>query len=200
MAFEANRQSLPGGVYQQIDPTFMPGYPYPFEYHNMGQLKTPYEGKKMGKVGDYGPVQATNYYNVWNSNYPYPLDRDSRSTLYLPTEGACSCKNGARINGYFPCYNAQYPDFYIPPTQFFSPPISGLRLPTGHVQPLDQDGAHIYSGTVQQYPPGKEYYGNAPTDMNLYTRLRATFPALRNTNDFIREESSRLLPYQDRRR
>lgn len=121
MAFE-----VPKTGYQQIAPTFNPGYPYPEKYHNIGQLTTPYQGKKFGKGGDYGPPQRTKYYNVWNPTYPYVLDKDFRATSYLPTEGCCY-----QCPGYFPCKETQYPEKYIP-ERYFAPYISS---PKGHAEP-----------------------------------------------------------------
>jgi len=70
----------------QIDPTFMPGYNsenlpktiYRQQYHNIGQLASPYLGKTG--VGDYSWPQHTSYYtqngcvSCYNDNYPYPLE------------------------------------------------------------------------------------------------------------------------------
>ncbi len=105
MAFEI---SAPGS--DQIDPTFMEGYPYPAKYHNLGQLMTPYEGKKMGQGGDYAPPQSTTYYTPDNPVYPYPLDMFSKRHIHLPGESCC-------------CYNPQYPWTYIP-GNYFAPPGS----------------------------------------------------------------------------
>lgn len=60
--------------YEQLSPTFMDGYSYPQRYVNLGQLSTPYIGKRYGIGGDYGPPQATMYYTDYNRNYPYPMD------------------------------------------------------------------------------------------------------------------------------
>lgn len=95
----------------QIDETFIRGYTprNRTKYHNVGQLKTPYLGKKPNVSGDYGPVQDTVYYTSFNRTYPYPLDKDARPSMYLPTEG-CMFENP----GYFQAYNPNTPWVYIP--------------------------------------------------------------------------------------
>ena len=67
---------------KQLNPTFGKGHLEKSRYHNIGQLKTPYEGKIPGTHGDYGPVQTTDYYTPQNPNYPYVLDRDFRAVQY----------------------------------------------------------------------------------------------------------------------
>ena len=67
-------------THRQIYPSFMPGYPlqalpqtpYNQRYHNIGQLDSPYAGKKG--IGDYSWPQHTIYYTCNNDNYPYDLE------------------------------------------------------------------------------------------------------------------------------
>ena len=84
---------IPKQPYQQISPTFTPGYHYPASYHNMGQRMTPYLKKYFGQSGDYGPVQkSAEYGTVWNNNYPYPLDAITAPcsrTTYNPKYPEC---------------------------------------------------------------------------------------------------------------
>lgn len=110
--------------YQQISPTFLPGYVYGNSYHNIGQLQTPYQGKKFGQGGDYAPPQRTDYYTVYNPNYPYVLDKDFRAEEYLPTEGCCFNRQG-----YFPCHTPGSHPFSFKPSDYFSPKT---RIPRGH--------------------------------------------------------------------
>ncbi len=100
MAFETQKQS---GF--MIDPSFMEGYPYKNKYHNVGQLMTPYEGKKMGVGGDYGPPQGTTYYSLENPVYPYPLDKDFNDSICLHS-----------MVGH--CKIPKYPWTYIPGNYF----------------------------------------------------------------------------------
>jgi len=107
MAFQLSKYQKRLNNYENN--TYISGYPYEKNYHNLGQLRTPYQGKNFGKGGDYGPIQNKDYYTVWNRNYPYPLDKDLKGLVYLPTEGQCY-----KQKGYFPCTETKYPDFYIP--------------------------------------------------------------------------------------
>lgn len=105
--------------YQQIDPTTLTGRPYEIRYHNVGQLMTPYQGKPGGTVGDYGPPQHTRYFTDENSNYPYPLDSQSRPGVYIPMPGSGVCGPFGHP-GFFETYNPAYPGHYIP-SNYFSP-------------------------------------------------------------------------------
>ena len=204
MAFEAARQG-----YRQISPTFLPGYPYPDRYHNLGQLQTPYEGKKFGQSGDYGPPQDTEYYNVWNPNYPYVLDKDFRASSFIP--GNESCFPGQP--GYSPCYNHQYPEEYIPgnyfeqksvwPTPVHAPPpvqYGGLPNPKGlEDRPLIKNLVRIeefdapqgrYDAQQRGYdaPQGNntqiERYGSSnPSPVN-YKNLATAGNSLKYSKDF----------------
>ena len=167
MAYEVSKTG-----YQQIDPTFGPGYPYENKYHNVGQLQTPYIGKKFGKGGDYGPPQATAYYNPWNPNYPYVLDKDFRAAQYLPSQGCCFDHPG-----YAPCYNAAYPDKYIPENYF----VPKRYYPEGHAKPLRGSNIRLHSGTVGAFDSNIiENYG-APVD---YRKLRSLRPYAGTKNFF----------------
>lgn len=185
MAFEVSKTG-----YQQIDPSFGPGYPYPNKYHNVGQLQTPYQGKRFGQGGDYGPPQRTRYYTPQNPNYPYVLDKDFRAEEYLPTEGRCFDQPG-----YFPCYESKYPQSFTPP-DYFSPRVN---YPTGHVLPVDQYGARMHSGMLmafapQDHPivppsdpdvPVRENYGSAQNDGVFdRRRLRVAHKSLVGSKDF----------------
>ena len=186
MAFDVKRST--GEIF---DTTFMQGYPYPAKYHNMGQLMTPYEGKRMGQSGDYGPPQSTTYYTPDNSSYPYPLDKFSNNTMYLP--GASCC-----------CYNDQYPDGYIPGNYFGPamdyPDMKKVRtaqnfntFPTG-----TRPNFHLREGTYPSDESKREGYGGRGNDegsynqrgynetgMFLYRRLPvAPEPDLTNSNHF----------------
>lgn len=178
MAFEVSKTG-----YQQIDPTFNPGYAYENRYHNVGQLQTPYQGKKFGMGGDYGPPQRTQYYTADNPNYPYVLDADFHAEQYLPTEGRCFERPG-----YFPCYEDQYPQKYVPP-DYFAPK---LRHPSGHANPVDKYSARMYSGTATAFdrsehptePPLREYYAGLGAEPVNYRRLRVAHKGLVNANNF----------------
>jgi len=172
MAFRVSKTG-----YQQIDPTFSPGYPYANNYHNVGQLTTPYEGKRFGSGGDYGPVQNTAYYNVWNPNYPYVLDKDFRANSYLPTEGQCFDRPG-----YSPCYENRYPDIYIPEA-YFTP--SSVHAPSGHATPNQFQGRRTFCQEKKDidysnysWNPLREHYGSGNT--SDYTSLPMTYKRLGN--------------------
>nr|QBK86522.1 MAG: hypothetical protein LCMAC102_03170 [Marseillevirus LCMAC102] len=174
MAFE-----VPKTGYQQIDPTFLPGYAYKAEYHNVGQLQTPYQGKFFGQNGDYAPPQRTRYYTVQNPTYPYVMDSDFRAEQYLPTEGRCYDHPG-----YFPCYETKYPEYFVPPN-YFAPQI---RHPAGHALPIDEDEARKYSGSVMEFDPADhptepfEYGSTSPTS---YKKLRVAHKSLENNKNYF---------------
>lgn len=151
MAFEVSNTG-----YRQIDPTFLPGYPYEEKYHNIGQLQTPYQGKRMGKLGDYGPPQATRYYTPWNPTYPYVLDKDFQASEYLPGNGCCYGHPG-----YSPCYEAEYPSKYIP-GDYFAPQVT---LPKGHVQ----NPSHPESVSVRRENYGRDSSGDVTNRFRLAT-------------------------------
>ena len=174
MAFEI---ASPGSV--QIDPTFAEGKPYPAKYHNVGQLMTPYEGKKMGQGGDYGPPQSTTYYSLENPVYPYPLDEYSYSSMCLPK----MC---------YPDYPPKYPWTYVPGNYF----VTQENYPDmGKVRTRQSFNTHLL-GTVPSYHMNngnsnskKERYGGrdsrkyAENDAFLYRRLPTTpGPSISNAN------------------
>lgn len=147
----------PKKPYQQLFPTITPGFHYQDKYHNIGQLRTPYIGKKMGQEGDYAPPQRTLYYSPSNPVYPYVMDRDFHPVSYLPTEGCCYRFN----KGYFPCYENKYPSKYDPP-DFFSP---HTRYPTGHsLGPFEVENyeklpvAYPSLKHANDFPPFNKYY------------------------------------------
>ena len=141
MAFEVAKTG-----YQQISPTFNPGYPYEKRYHNVGQLMTPYQGKPFGTGGDYGPPQSTRYYTVENPNYPYVMDSQLHATQYIPGNGCCYPPNPS----YSPCVETQYPDKYIP-GNYFSPQI---HVQSGLSDPIDPYPARPVSGTPTPFGIG----------------------------------------------
>ena len=182
----------PRKPYQQLHPTFTPGYHYEDKYHNMGQLRTPYIGKWFGQGGDYAPPQRTRYYTPQNPTYPYPLDKDFNATQFLPTEGCCYGRPG-----YFPCYETQYPDLPFIPPDYYAP---HTRYPKGH-QPsrdrfdvftdeVDSDpgGEYIhpyFTLPPDQRPPIKERYNNtSPEHTGMYKRLPVAHPGLKNATNF----------------
>lgn len=168
MAFEISKSG-----YEQIDPTFLPGYEYPNKYHNVGQLMTPYQGKKMSVLGDYAPPQATKYYSNNNRNYPYVLDRNFRASSYLPTEGCCFGHPG-----YCPCYEGQYPGKYIP-SNYFNPK---RRREFGHAKPINEFGTRLYSGMLKAYDPDifptveKENYEKMRVANDSYHNYKNYYP------------------------
>jgi hypothetical protein len=177
MAFETSSSG-----YIQIQPTFLPGYPYENTYHNVGQLTTPYQGKKLGTSGDYGPPQKTRYYTANNPTYPYVLDANFRAEEYIPTQGCCFSRPG-----YAPCYEDKYPDKYVP-EQYFAP---HLRHPTGHATPDPNFGKNLYTDMVipvDPYPPKREYYGGAQSyggsNTVNYRNIIVAQTALRNDKTF----------------
>lgn len=83
-------------------------------YHNIGQLRTPYIGKNANfksAMGDYGPPQRTDYYTVDNPTYPYPMSANMVVDQYLPYTG---CAFGRP--GLYPTY-----DYSIPKSGFVAP-------------------------------------------------------------------------------
>ena len=165
MAFEVSNTG-----FSRIDPLFAEGFnTHKDEYHNIGMLTTPYQGKRFGSSGDYGPPQATKYYTDYNRNYPYVLDADFHPAQYLPTRG-CS-----------PCCESNYPDFV--PSNYFSPQI---QYPFGHAKPINRYLSRPNSGTVNAYIPKKKtikegYSGNK--EMN-FDKLPVANHGLKNTNNF----------------
>lgn len=181
MAFQVKKDG-----YIQIDPTFTPGYPYPAKYHNMGQLLTPYEGKKLGQNGDYAPPQDTLYYTPQNSTYPYPLDAYTKSTVYLPGAGSCYCNNHSH---YYPCKNAQYPDYYVP-GDYFAPDLEKNNFGKVKVQPFFNNyktghmpNFHLKEG-VEKYSNNSSYYSSSSDSMNRRRLPTTVGPRLTNGNDF----------------
>jgi len=82
-------------------PTFMSGYPFEQRYHNLGSLRTPYEGKR-GLLGDYGPLHRA------DPQFVYPLDVERRGTYIL---GDCSPRYGQpRYSAYALAVETQYPE------------------------------------------------------------------------------------------
>ena len=175
MAFEISKTG-----YSQIEPLFAHGYnPEQGEYHNIGQLQTPYQGKKFNSAGDYGPPQATRYYTDYNRNYPYILDADFRASGYIPGQGCCFKKPG-----YSPCYEASYPEVFIP-SNYFSPK---LQYPFGHTPPVNKYSSRPNSGTVKAYIPerksARENYSAKVLEKGNFDKLAMANNGLRNTNNF----------------
>lgn len=165
MAYEVSKTG-----YSKIDPLFAPGYnPAEGKYHNVGMLTTPYQGKKFGSSGDYGPPQATKYYTDYNRNYPYVLDADFHPAQYIPTRG-CS-----------PCCKSDYPDFV--PTNSFSPQI---QYPFGHAQPVNKYRYRPNSGTVNAYLPERKLVkeGFSQNEEKNFDKLAIANYGLKNTNNF----------------
>jgi hypothetical protein len=201
MAFEVSKTG-----YQQIDPVFTPGYPYKNEYHNVGQLMTPYQGKKFGVLGDYGIPQKTAYYNVWNPTYPYPLDKALEPVGYIPGDACCYSGDDSRLresktcsqpcenlkSGYSPCTGSTK---YIPGQYFATPPVS---VPYGHAEPNQFEtqrqfceepltdkqkcrfNYHFVDGTSEVDPSIKEGYVFEPSRMFSYEKLRTANNRLYN--------------------
>jgi len=162
MAFEISKSG-----YSQIDPLFAQGFnPEQGKYHNIGQLQTPYQGKRFGSSGDYGPPQRTKYYTDYNRNYPYVLDANFNAREYLPGEGCCF-----RKVGYSPCYENKYPNIFIPPN-YFSPQ---LQHPSGHARPIN-DRADEYIS--KQQTTRERYPGRSLSDSDKLFRKG------RNREDF----------------
>lgn len=108
----------PKEFFNDVPSTFISGYnTHTQQYHNIGQLQTPYMGKGW-KLGDYGPPQATIYYRDNNRHYPYPLDRDSMPSQGIPQMQPkcfpCSYNSAATD-----CRKASYPTRYIPEKYFY---------------------------------------------------------------------------------
>ncbi len=108
--------------HQNIDPFYISGYDLkePRQYQNIGQLITPYYGKNISQLGDYGPVQNKPYYTGYNNTYPYVLDRNFKPLGYIDSYSqngtSCWCVDGKKRNNYFPCK----PEFgYYRPSNYF---------------------------------------------------------------------------------
>jgi len=161
----------PAKPYQQISPTFTPGYHYEDKYHNIGQLQTPYIGKWFGQEGDYAPPQRVQYYTPQNPTYPYVLDKDFNATQFLPTEGSCFGNAG-----YFPCYQTQYPAYWALP-DYFSP---HTRYPRGH-QPSNPK-FDIFTNEVDSQ--GQTQRGVLEPSKENYKKLPVAHPNLKGTLNF----------------
>lgn len=148
MAYQTSRD-----VVNQIDPLLAQGYPYENRYHNVGQLQTPYKGKRFGVGGDYGPPQNTVYYTERNRNYPYPLDKDQRPVGYVPSgQRSCDCNNPF---GYHSCVKSlYYPGTYRPEDYFRSTGAST----TGHSSPSQKFGRQFHPGNNAVSPTTREGY------------------------------------------
>ena len=173
MAFEVSKTA-----YQQINPTFAYGYPYPSSYHNIGQLQTPYQGKIPGQVGDYGVPQSTKYYNPWNPNYPYVMDANFRASEYLPQE---KCIPGFLCPGYFPAYESQYPDVFVAP-DYFSPDIRTLK---SYVQPVPRSPTTITRSAVgPTFESTGACKGNNLKEEFDYVKLRNSYRGISGGKNF----------------
>ena len=108
---------------------------------------TPYDGKKMGQGGDYGPPQSTTYYTPDNPVYPYPLDRDFNNDIHLPGAPCCT-------------YNPDYPWTYVPGNYFATdddyPDMGKVRsAPRFNIFPSgDPPDFHMREG---KYPSSRGY-------------------------------------------
>jgi len=145
-------------AYDQIDPTFLPGYKYESRYHNIGQLKTPYEGKFMGQNGDYAPIQATDYYTPQNRNYPYPLFSDMNRCQYVVDNFSNTTS----------CTRSTYPNKYIPENYF----AARMKWPSGHIKNVEhRELCYGHQGT------------NTDPDSSIenYKRLAVSHVPLTNT-------------------
>jgi len=177
MAFQAASSGS-----QQIDPTFAEGKPYPAKYHNMGQLMTPYEGKKMGQGGDYGPPQSTTYYSLENPVYPYPLDEHMYSSMCLPK--MCYPENPLDYNYHWTYVPGNYfltqdnfPDMKkVRTRQDFNTHLLGT-IPNYHI---DEGKSNRLESRKEMYGGSRKYIGN---DAHLYRRLpTAPGPNIPNAN------------------
>lgn len=190
----------PRRPYQQLRPTFTPGYHYKDQYHNIGQLRTPYIGKWFGQEGDYAPPQRTRYYTPQNPTYPYPLDKDFNAGQFIPTNGCCYGKLG-----YSPCGGGNYyPDLPFIPPDYFAP---HTRYPRGH-QPA-RPRFDVFTNEVDVQPGGdyihpyftlpkdrrsplRENYGGptgqsntSPEYVDVYKKLPVAHPGLKHATDFF---------------
>jgi hypothetical protein len=165
--------------YQQIDPTTLTGRPYDIKYHNVGQLMTPYEGKPGGTVGDYGPPQSTRYFTDYNSNYPYPLDSQSRPGVYIPMPGSGEC-GPFQHPGFFETYNPSYPGHYIASNYFAPQRIIERGHDPSPQHPEDYDPARYVRPPTKRASPFLPPAGSSNTEE--YTKLASTGVQLaRNT-------------------
>jgi hypothetical protein len=106
---------------------FMQGRPPSGQnYHNIGQLRTPYLGKNANfksAQGDYGPPQRTRYYTLQNPLAPYPMMSRWQASQYLPT---LPCAFG--VPGQYPTVDYTNPDTEFVPPNYFDP---SYKPPTG---------------------------------------------------------------------
>ena len=113
--------------YQQLHPSFTPGFHYKNNYHNIGQLRTPYIGKYFGQHGDYGPFGDTIYYTPTNPTYPYPMDYAQNSTQFIPGANSDSpCIQG----NFYPATKYIPSDYFVPVTRF----PSGKSIKEGYTK------------------------------------------------------------------
>lgn len=121
------------------------------EYNNMGQLQTPYFGKRFGVGGDYGPI----YQN------PFDPHGMKRSSGYAPLDPIRHVPNNT----------AYGPDLSFPSA--FTPPNMGVYAgypphPATYVQPQDVKfvrgnsliGAIVFPGNMGRLPAsqGIQFY------------------------------------------
>lgn len=173
MAFQVSRTG-----YNQIDPTFLPGrLNIKQQYHNVGQLMTPYQGKRFGVSGDYGPPQQTVYYNDRNRTYPYVMDSNFRAEQYLPGAG---CMFGHP--GYSAAYEPQYPEQFVAPN-YFSPQT---RYPTGHAKPTSFSKTD-YSAYLPETNIREGYtYNGVSSGISSNEKLRVAYKGMRGGKNFYR--------------
>lgn len=151
-------------------------------YHNIGQLRTPYYGKHsnfQSAQGDYAPPQRTRYYTLENPLAPYPMMKRWRATQYLPTQG---CAFG--VPGQYPTVSNLNPDDAFVPPNYFSP---STKLPSGQYQsPSQTYGKKLIQNIVS---PGPEkirenfsFHSRATYNPNQYEgeylKLIDTYPRL----------------------
>jgi hypothetical protein len=101
-------------------------------YHNIGSLSTPYDKKPFSSMGDYGPPQSTVYYTDTNNNYPYVLDKNSISSIYIPTK-KCEVNHPEYIK-------SEYPGRFVP-SNYFSPQIYNAY---GHTNSLNKKESFLF--------------------------------------------------------
>ena len=77
-------------TYRLSKQTFMPGYGLRNQnYHNVGQLRTPYIGKELGSLGDYGPPKH------YPNQYWYGMNH-SPADCNRMEYGRCLCTKKSR--------------------------------------------------------------------------------------------------------